>query len=63
MFSRLIYDEWVFYVPIVAFMLSFLVFVYIVLRSVTMKKNQVDYMSHLPLEDDNPKPSTHEQSA
>ncbi len=53
MFKRLTYESWHYAVPIIAFVLTFGVFVYFVIRAIRMRRSKADYMSHLPLQDDN----------
>ena len=52
MFKRLTYENWHYAVPIVAFVLTFGVFVYFVVRAICMRRSKADYMSHLLLQDD-----------
>jgi hypothetical protein len=56
MFTRLTLESWHTIVPIVAFLLTFGVFVHFVVRAIRMKKKDVEHISHLPLDDD-PNPS------
>ena len=52
MFQRITFESWHSIIPVVAFFLTFGVFVYFVVRAVRMKKNDVEHISHLPLDDD-----------
>ncbi|ADE54483.1 hypothetical protein [Coraliomargarita akajimensis] len=58
MFKRIIYENWTDGVAEISFWLTFSVFVAIVIRALLMKKKDVDHISHLPLEDDQPGQST-----
>ena len=61
MFKRLTYENWHYAVPIIAFLLTFGVFVYFVIRAIRMRRSKADYMSHLPLQDDEIHPPTEGQ--
>ncbi|MEM8954663.1 MAG: hypothetical protein AAGD22_10970 [Verrucomicrobiota bacterium] len=52
MFQRLNLESWHGIIPIVAFILTFGVFIYFVVRALTMKKKDVKHISRLPLDDD-----------
>ena len=52
MFKRIIYDTWTAGIPVVAFCLTFGVFLFIALRSLCFKKPFVKKMSLMPLESD-----------
>jgi len=52
MFKRIIYDEWTTIVPIISFVFTFGVFLAICLRAFFMKKDKVQHMKDLPLEDE-----------
>lgn len=52
MFKRIIIEDWLNWVPYVAFSLTFLAFISIVIKALMMKRKQVDHMANLPLEDD-----------
>jgi len=52
MFKRIIYDEWTTFVPLISFWFTFGVFLVISLRAFLLKKDTVEHMEHLPLEDD-----------
>ena len=56
MFHRVTYEQWTTIVPLIAFFLTFAVFVYIVWKAVNMEKGKRDQMASLPL-DENAKPS------
>jgi hypothetical protein len=51
MWKRIEYAEWVDMVPIIAFILTFSVFVLLVTRTILMKKTQVKKLASLPLEE------------
>lgn len=52
MFKRIIYDDWTTIVPLISFWLTFGVFLAIVVRAMLLKKNTVNHMENLPLEDE-----------
>ncbi|MEM7146013.1 MAG: hypothetical protein AAF591_12825 [Verrucomicrobiota bacterium] len=52
MFQRLNLESWHGIIPVIAFILTFGVFIYFVVRAVTMKKKDVNHISRLPLDDD-----------
>lgn len=52
MFKRIIYEDWVSYIPIISFWFTFSVFLAISLRAILMKKDKVRYMGDLPLGDE-----------
>lgn len=56
MFKRIVYDNWTHIVPIISFWLTFGVFVAISIRALCFKKDYVNHMGHLPLEDEPAKP-------
>lgn len=58
MFKRIIVEDWVTWMPYVAFVLTFAVFISIVVRALMMKKEKRDHLSNLPLEDES-KTSAH----
>ncbi len=51
MFKRLIYDEWTSVVPIIAFVLTFIVFLVLLVRALLMRRERADHLSKLPLEE------------
>lgn len=56
MFKRIFHEEWTGVVPIIAFGITFIFFVVMIVRAVRMKKAKRDHLSSLPLEEDeNPK--------
>ena len=52
MWNRIEYDEWTAIVPVIAFVLTFSVFVILVARALLMKKSEASQLAHLPLEDE-----------
>jgi hypothetical protein len=52
MFSRVQYEHWHTIIPMVAFALTFTVFVYFFVRALRMQRTKADAMSNLPLEND-----------
>lgn len=52
MFKRIIYDDWTTLVPLISFWFTFGVFLTICLRAFSMRKDAVQHLGHLPLEDD-----------
>ncbi|WP_309387139.1 hypothetical protein [Cerasicoccus frondis] len=53
MFKRIVYDNWTNIVPVLSFWLTFGVFIAITVRALCFKKDFVQHMGNLPLEDDN----------
>ncbi len=51
MFKRIVYDNWTHIVPVLSFWLTFGVFLTITIRALCFKKDYVDHMGNLPLED------------
>ncbi len=57
MFKRIQYAEWQEILPVLAFCISFLLFLLIVVRALRMRKERARRMANLPLDDDTqPKP-------
>ncbi len=56
MFHRISYDEWTSVVPVIAFILTFGAFIVLTVRAVAMRKPRRDYLSQLPLKDDDSNP-------
>jgi len=52
MFSRIHYDNWQTVIPLIAFILTFTVFIYFSIRALFMRRPQIESMSNLPLEND-----------
>lgn len=51
MFHRIIHENWVTVVPIIAFLLTFTVFIGVLIRTVVMKKEKRVHLASLPLDD------------
>ncbi len=49
MFKRIQYAEWQDILPILAFCISFLLFLLIVIRAIRMRKERAEKMANLPL--------------
>ncbi|MGE9292259.1 cbb3-type cytochrome c oxidase subunit 3 [Ruficoccus sp. ZRK36] len=56
MFHRITYEDWTSIVPIIGFVLTFSVFLVIVVRAILMKKKKRDHMANLPLENEHSSP-------
>lgn len=54
MWKRINYAEWIDIMPVIAFVITFTVFLILVTRTILMKKDQVHHLSSLPLENDPP---------
>jgi hypothetical protein len=52
MFKRIIYDDWMSFIPIISFWLTFGVFIAITLRACLLKKETIHHMEQMPLQDD-----------
>lgn len=62
MFHRIIHDNWVAIVPIIAFLLTFAVFIGVLVRAVMMKRDQRDHLASLPLQTDCASPASDSSS-
>ncbi len=51
MFKRIFYENWHAVVPIIAFLLTFAVFLCYVFRALRMRRPEAERLSRLPLED------------
>lgn len=51
MFQRIIFEDWTEGIPELSFWLTFGVFLAIVLRALFMKKEKLQHLENLPLED------------
>ena len=51
MFKRLSYEEWQTMAPIIAFLLTFAVFLFQVVRALCIKNDQSERLARLPLDD------------
>lgn len=52
MFSRIHYEQWHTVIPVVAFIITFTVFVYFFIRALRMQRSKAQSMSNLPLAND-----------
>ena len=52
MFKRIFHEDWTTVVPIIAFVITFVVFLTITIRAFRMKKETRQHLSSLPLQDD-----------
>lgn len=50
MFKRIIYEEWHSTVPIIAFILTFGVFIFFVVRAMRLQRDEVRRLASLPLD-------------
>jgi hypothetical protein len=50
MFKRVLYEEWHSTVPIIAFILTFGVFVFFVVRALRLRQDEVARMASMPLD-------------
>ena len=50
MWKRINYAEWIDLVPVVAFIITFTVFLILVTRTMLMKKSRISHLASLPLE-------------
>ncbi len=57
MFKRLILEDWTHVVPILAFALTFLVFLYFVIRAFMLKRSHLEHLAQLPLDEEQPEPA------
>ncbi|MCW0217397.1 MAG: hypothetical protein OJI67_03645 [Prosthecobacter sp.] len=51
MFRSVIYETWLDWVPYVAFGITAAVFITFVIRAIALKKESMDHMARLPLDD------------
>lgn len=51
MFKRIVHEDWVAIVPMIAFGLLFLVFIIATIRALRLRPSERNRMSHLPLDD------------
>lgn len=61
MFKRVIFENWTEAIPELSFWLTFGVFLAIILRACFMKKEKLEHLENLPLEDQAPTNSKHKQ--
>ena len=55
MFKRISYEEWHAMVPVIAFILTFGVFVFFVVRALRLQREEVNHLASLPLDLDDSK--------
>ena len=53
MFKRIQYEDWQNAIGIIAFAIFFVAFIFFVVKAILMKKDKVEHMANLPLEEDN----------
>ncbi len=58
MFKRILYEEWTLIVPLISFAVTFLIFTSFFIRAVLMKKDTVNRLASLALEDESTQPQT-----
>ena len=58
--SRVQYENWHYVLTVLAFAIFFSIFVAVVVKTIRMKKDRVDEVSSLPLENDETPVSHHE---
>jgi hypothetical protein len=51
MFKRVVYAEWMDVLPIIAFVLTFAVFTFAIVRALRMRKSEADRMARLPVDE------------
>lgn len=56
MFRRVITDSWHDWAPLVAFVLTFCVFLFAFIRALLLRQKHVEHLAQLPLENDPPEP-------
>lgn len=59
MFQRINYEDWQVLFPIIGFSIFFLIFLVAVIWIMRMKKEKVDRMGQMPLDDDSEKVKAH----
>lgn len=52
MLQRIIHEDWIVLVPIVAFVLTFSFFIGVLIKAVAMKQDKRNHLASLPLSDD-----------
>lgn len=62
MFKRLILEEWQMVIPVVAFILTFAVFLVLSAKAILLGKKQSEHMASLPLVNDDGRPEKDKQS-
>jgi hypothetical protein len=59
MFKRIIHEDWVSIIPMIAFGVLFVVFVVTTIRAIRLKPSERDRMGSLPLDDDSDSSADH----
>ena len=59
MFKRIIHEDWMSIVPMIAFGVLFTVFLVATLRAIRLKPSERDRMGSMPLDDDSDSSSDH----
>jgi hypothetical protein len=54
MFRRVVTESWHDWVPYAAFALTSGVFIFAFIRTMLMRRERIDHLAHLPLDDDKP---------
>lgn len=52
MFKRIIHEDWIVIVPIVAFVLTFSFFIVVLIKAIAMKQEKRNHLASLPLSED-----------
>jgi hypothetical protein len=59
MFRRVVTESWHDWAPYVGFALTFGVFIFAFIRTLLMRRERIDHLAHLPLDDDKPESPKH----
>ena len=51
MFKRVLYEHWHQIIPVISLLFLLTLFIIMVVRALSMKKDKLEELSHLPLED------------
>lgn len=60
MFQRIILQDWHTVVPLISFGVAFFTFIFLSIRTLLMRRKDIDTMANLPLEDTPKASSSHE---
>ena len=60
MFKRLNFDLWQDVLPVLAFIVTFVVFLLVLARAIRMSHDQAEHLAHLPLDPEPRTPNDHE---
>ena len=55
MFKRILHEDWTTVVPIIGFGITFVFFLFVIIRAFRMSRESRNHLSSLPLENDTPK--------